>query len=209
MTLQPDLGPSPPPRTPGTSMLQVPRSLGTLHSVWSLVSHVGHHRRLPFGKLEAQIGERREGDICRGWRPPGGRRAPWSMGRAGCWPDRVHTSSSEVDRVGLDGIQGHVCSHQQLCHDAAVVPWVAKGQLLIDSLDGSVGCRMHSDRSPGSGARKHCSLSSSCPLPSMPPGPHVLPHFSGPPRPASLPAVSGTMTQPQAPPGTSVLLRLW
>lgn len=97
------------------------------------------------------------------------------MGRAGCWPDRVHTPSSEVNCVGLDGIQGHVCSHQQLCHNAAVVPRVAESQLLIDSLDGSVGCRMQSDRSPGSGAGKHCSLSSSCPLPSMPPSLHVLP----------------------------------
>lgn len=71
---------------------------------------------------------------------PGVRRAPCSLGRAGCCPDRVHAPGSEVNRIGPDGIQAHVCTQQQLRHDATVVSRVAEGQLLIDFLDGIVGC---------------------------------------------------------------------
>ena len=59
--------------------------------------------------------------------------------------------------------------HQQLPHDAAVVLWAAEGQLLVDFLDGIVGCGARRDR--GLGLVRAARLPT--PLPDSPPRPLV------------------------------------
>lgn len=66
-------------------------------------------------------------------------------------PDRVHAPGGELDAVGPDGLQAQVRAQQQLPYDAAVVLRAAEGQLLVDPLDGFVGCGPET-QGPGPGA---------------------------------------------------------
>ena len=107
-----------------------------------------------------------------------------AQGRAGCCPDRVHAPGGELDGVGPDGLEAQVRVRQQLPHDAAVVLRAAEGHLLVDFLDGIVGCGARRDR--GRGTSPHApARQPACPVPCAQhrPGPDSPPSPSGPQRP--------------------------